>query len=123
MADGVFADRWVEPAAAVSLRGCANAAALSLAGFVPGVPAPWQPFDLAVSVNGRQLDPVRIARAGDFEATLRLPEPVRRLDSHDIRLKASRSFVPAELGTSPDRRRLSFRLSRIELSRSPGDRR
>jgi hypothetical protein len=60
-----------------------------------------------------------ISTLGNFEEIALLPQKVRALDTLELSLITTKSFVPSRLGTSRDDRTLSFRLRKISLV--PGD--
>ncbi len=108
---GIYADRWMAGETRVLLRRCSEAQAMAVSGFLPGGPGTPVPLWLDMWVNGTQLEPQEISRAGSFLVRFPLPAALRSAPYYEIRLRASRSFVP---GTG-DSRRLSVRLERIEV--------
>jgi GT2 family glycosyltransferase len=69
---------------------------------------------LSVVMNGRLLAEEKFT-TGEFEIRLKVPIEFR-YQPLEIGLKASRSFLPARLGGSPDRRRLCYLLREVTLS-------
>lgn len=115
---GIYPDGWIAREARVSLQPCGESDAISIQGFVPGLPAPWSPFPLSVSVNGIRLA-FELSRPGPFTIAVPLPPAVYNGRRYDVAIGSPRTFVPAELGSGPDRRRLSIMLNAIELGQRP----
>jgi hypothetical protein len=101
--------RWLDADAALRLypRG-ARAVTLTL-GLPPG--APWPSNSVAVSVDGRPVGTVEVARAAAATTVLPLPEG----PDVEVELRSGASFIPAATGVGTDTRRLAVQLLSLEL--------
>ena len=112
--NGLYADHWVAGQAHVSLEPCGEPTAISIRGFIPDLPQSRPPFPITVVVNAVP-HRVEVNKPGPFQIGVPLSPSVRGSAPYDIVIGGSRTFVPAELGLGPDRRRLSIMLDSIEI--------
>jgi hypothetical protein len=112
---GVYEDGWVGPEAEIALDNAGHSAALLLDGTNVETKLRDESLSIVLLVGEDTLRVVTIAAVGDFRESVFLPQDLASSDTLELRLIASKSFVPSKLGTSRDDRALSFRLRRIAL--------
>jgi hypothetical protein len=111
---GIYADGWIAHEAHILLEPCGKSDSISIQGSVPRLPQSEPPFPVTVSVNGG-LQTVELSKPGPFMVTLPVPQGGAKGRPYDIIVGSPRTFVPAELGLGPDRRRLSIMVNAIEI--------
>jgi hypothetical protein len=118
--NGIYSDNWIAGEAHVALEPCDEPGAISIRGFLPGLPGSNSPFPVVVSVNGIPRT-FELANAGAFTLTVPLPQAAAQQRVCDIGISSPRTFVPAEMGLGPDRRRLSIQLNAVEIQGRQSD--
>jgi len=112
---GVFSDGWVGETATIALTNPNHSRGLMISGTNVQTGLKDERLTLAVSFPGGGSDSVEIRGTGDFEELFVLPVKVAERETLQLSLNSSKVFVPAKLGSSPDDRRLSFRLKKLGI--------
>lgn len=113
---GVYKDGWIADSAVITLYNLNRKEAIEVRGVFP--PDVFKRIaELQVYINGRLLVKEQLPKqqAGYFRIRALVPEDLIGQDKFVVALKPSGSFVPAERGINPDRRRISYQLQYIGL--------
>jgi hypothetical protein len=107
--EGLTADKWLMPEGATirAEPGVAIGTSLQLSVEVPGVPG-HLPVQLQLTPDLGAPQTVTITQSGRYDHTVVLKNP----NARSIRLVPNKFFVPKDLGTSTDTRKLSIRILR-----------
>jgi hypothetical protein len=116
---GVYEDGWMGNEADIVLSNSEHQPALLLEGTNVETKAGDETLRILFLVGSDTVHVSTISTLGNFEEIALLPQKVRALDTLELSLITTKSFVPSRLGTSRDDRTLSFRLRKISLV--PGD--
>jgi hypothetical protein len=99
--------RWMSDRAVVWVRPTGQDVTLTVAGE-----SPLRYFDrpsvVQISLGGREV--ARFSASTDFSESVTLPAASIQDAQGQVEIRADQSFVPAERGAGPDRRRLALRL-------------
>jgi hypothetical protein len=112
---GIYRDGWVGPEVALSLRNPEHEQGLKIYGENVQTGLEDESQTIHVYFPGGKTDSVTIETPGEFEVFLGIPPQDATLDTLDLRILASKTFVPAISGTSHDDRVLGFRLNLIAM--------
>jgi hypothetical protein len=107
---------WVGPRLEVWLEPPGPQARLVLRGRHTAVGADTRVLELALWVDGRPLEPLRVAAFGPFEALFELP--LGRLTPVRVELTSAPAFVPDTVLGNGDQRALTFELDHLSLERA-----
>ena len=106
--------RWTSDRSTIDIRGASSDLLLSLSGESPLKSFDRAP-DVIVRAGDRELG--RFHPSADFLQTIDLPAVALAASSGKVTIETNLTFVPAERGSSPDRRRLGLRLYQIQVKR------
>lgn len=116
---GIYTDGWIGETATITLGNPGHARGLSVSGTNVQTGLKDETMILKLHFDGGMTDSVEIKQTGGFEEFLLMPANAAARDTLQFTLIASKSFVPAKLGTSQDDRTLSFRLNKIGIVDAP----
>jgi hypothetical protein len=116
---GVYEDGWMGNEAEIVLGNSEHQPALLLEGTNVETKAGDETLRILFLVGSDTVHVSTVSTLGNFSEMALLPQKVRALDTLELSLITTKSFVPSRLGTSRDDRTLSFRLRKISLV--PGD--
>ncbi|MEZ5318869.1 MAG: hypothetical protein R2752_15825 [Vicinamibacterales bacterium] len=106
--------RWSGATSTIEIRDWGRDLALTLSGE-----SPLRYFDgpATVVVRAGDREVGRFQAAADFTETVQIPADALAAAGGRVTVGTDRTFVPADRGESPDRRRLGLRLFRVTLAR------
>jgi hypothetical protein len=106
--------RWTSDRSAILVRDATVDLRLTIAGE-----SPLRYFDRApeVAVKAGDLEIARFTPSADFVREIDLPASALRASAGRVTIETDLTYVPAERGGSPDRRRLGLRLYQVDVTR------
>jgi hypothetical protein len=106
--------RWTSDRSVLIVRDGGTDLRLTLAGE-----SPLRYFDRppTVVVRAGEREIARFSPAADFTQVIELPAAALRASTGRVSIETDLTYVPAERGGTPDRRRLGLRLFRVEVQR------
>lgn len=114
--EGVYKDGWMADSGKFILYNLERKRAVEINGFYPANVFK-KSSDLEVYISGKLLVKQQLSKrgGGGFAVQVQLPEEQLDMINTEIILKPSGTFVPAERGINPDRRKISYQIHRIAL--------
>lgn len=110
--EGVYPDGWAVRHVHLYLPPLPEVKALQLDGFSCNLS---YPASLQMKVDGRQVQGLFIADAGQFTLVGRFPRPPRAMSGTHVEFIIRKDFNPSGIENSPDTRRLAYRIEGISL--------
>ncbi len=114
--EGIYKDGWMADSGKFTLYNVSRKKTVEVNGFYP-TNVFRKNSDLDVYVGGKLLVRQQLPKrgGGGFAVQVQLPEEQLDMIKTEIILKPSGTFVPAERGINPDKRKISYQIHRIAL--------
>ena len=112
---GVYEDGWMGTEAEMTLGNPSHQPAILLEGTNVQTKPGDEALGILLLVGSDTVQVLNILTLGEFHEMAILPQKIRSNDTLELRLVATKSFVPSKLGTSNDDRSLSFRVKSVSM--------